>query len=144
MYELFSPASDESDDIARLHEGIDALCAKHATPRLVGVDGTDVEIPPSIFDALKLAVDAMSRGATITLMPHGRELSSQEAADLMRVSRPHLIKLLDRGEMPFHRVGRHRRIRIEDVLAYLERRREERDLHLTELAQAAQDAGGYD
>ena len=75
---------------------------------------------------------------------HGQELTSQEAAGLLGVSRPHLIKLLDRGELPFHRVGTHRRIRIEDVLEYRERRRAERKAGLDELARLSEHLpGGY-
>ncbi len=148
MYELVSPAHDESDDIERLHVGIDALCAKHASPcakgampRLVSADGTDLEIPPSVFETLRFVAEAMARGDTITLVPHGQELTSQQAADLLLVSRPHLIKLLDRGEIACHRVGTHRRVRIEDVLAFRERRGVTREELLTELAREAQDSG---
>lgn len=144
MFELVSPAHGESEDIARLHVGIDELLAQHATPRLVSADGIDIEIPPSVFETLRFVAEAMARGATITLMPHGKELTSQQAADLLLVSRPHLIKLLDRGEIAFHRVGTHRRIRIEDLLRYRERRAVLRDELLTKLASDAQDDGAYD
>lgn len=144
MADLHTPASEEADDIARLHAGIEALCEQHATPFLVGSDGHRLPIPPSIFDALKVAVSAMSRGVTITLAPLHKELTSQEAADLLLVSRPHLIKLLDRGEIPHHKVGRHRRVRLSDALEYRKARAVEREAQLAELAQDAQDMGGYD
>lgn len=144
MPEVLSAAGDESAAMARLHAGLDALCAQHATPRLVGTAGDSIEIPPSAFEALRVVVDAMARGQTITLVPVGKELTSQQAAELLLVSRPHLIKLLDRGEIPFHRVGHHRRIRVEDVLAYRGRRSDERERALAELARMSQDAGGYD
>lgn len=77
-----------------------------------------IGIPASAFHALRLVVEAMSRGQTVVLAPQEEELTSQQAADLLRVSRPHLVKLPEGGEIPFHRVGTHRRIRLEDVLAY--------------------------
>jgi excisionase family DNA binding protein len=101
-------------------------------------------LPASAFAALKLVVDTMARGQAITLVPHGKELTTQEAADLLHMSRPHLIKLLDRGEIPFHRVGTHRRIGIQDVLAYQDRRAQTRKAELDELAHLSEELpGGY-
>lgn len=144
MTTLFSPRAGEAGELEALHRGLDEFLQAHQLPKLVAADGTEFAIPQSIFDVLCEAAAAMARGATVTLIPQGQELTTQAAADLLQVSRPHLIKLLDRGEMPHHRVGAHRRIRIDDVLAYRARRAEERERALTELAQAAQEAGGYD
>ena len=144
MQDVLRPAPEESADIARLHVGIEQLCAKHAAPRLVDRDGTDITIPPSIFGALRAAVEAMSRGEAITLVPADQPLTTQAAADLLMVSRPHLIKLLDRGDIPYYRVGSHRRIRISDVLTYREQRRVARRDGLTKLTRESQDMGGYD
>lgn len=141
--EILGSPGGESEAIARLAAEINTLYAQHITPCLIGQNGEHVEIPPTIFQALRAAVDAMKAGRPVTLMPVGHELTSQEAADILLVSRPHLIKLLDRGEMPFHRVGRNRRIRLDDVLSYQARRAQERERLLTQLAQDAQDAGGY-
>jgi hypothetical protein len=60
-----------------------------------------IELPASVLEALKLIIDMLARGQSITLVPHDKELTSQEAADILNVSRPHLIKLLDRGELRF-------------------------------------------
>lgn len=86
----------------------------------------------------------MSRGESVTVIPHDKQLTSQEAAEILSVSRPHLIELLDRGELPFHRVGTHRRIKIEDALAYRERRDAERRAALAELTRLSEELpGGY-
>ena len=86
----------------------------------------------------------MARGQTITLVPHGEELTTQEAADLLHVSRPYLIRLLAEGVLPHHRVGTHRRLLVEDVLAYRERRAVERRRQLRELTQLSEAVpGGY-
>ena len=107
-------------------------------------DAEELEIPASVLAALRRIVEAMARGQAVTIMPLGKELTTQEAADLLHVSRPHLVKLLDRGEMPHHRVGSHRRVRIEDVLSYRERRAAQRREHLDELTRLSQEVeGGY-
>lgn len=107
-------------------------------------DEEPVEVPASAFDALKFVVEAMAKGQTIVLMPHDRVLTTQEAADLLHVSRPHIIKLCNDGVLPFDRVGKHRRLRIEDILEYREARAEIRQGHLRELTQLSQDLpGGY-
>jgi len=70
--------------------------------------------------------------------------SRKEAANILNVSRPFLVRLLDRGEIPFHRVGTHRRLRVEDVLAYREQRAAARRAKLAELTRLSQDVeGGY-
>jgi len=86
----------------------------------------------------------MARGQTMTLVPHGKELTTQEVADLPHVSRPHLVKLLDEGSVPHHKVGTHRRVRVEDVLDYRERRGAIRRTKLDELARMSEELeGGY-
>jgi len=103
-----------------------------------------IGIPASAFHALRLVVEAMSRGQTVVLAPQEEELTSQRVADLLRVSRPHLVKLPEGGEIPFHRVGTHRRIRLEDVLAYRNKRSQSRREKLDELTRLSEDfEGGY-
>lgn len=110
---------------------------------LLGPNGERVEIPESAFSALMLAVQSMARGEAITLIPQGRELTTQEAADLLHMSRPHLVKLVDRGDIPHHLVGTHRRIRIEDVLTFREARSRERRTRLTELTRLSEELDEY-
>jgi excisionase family DNA binding protein len=134
----------EADRFSALRDQIDAVFGGSQSPHLLGPLGERIELPDSAFEALKLIIETLASGQSITLVPHGQELTSQEAADLLMVSRPHLIKLLDRGELPFHRVGTHRRIKIEDVLAYRERRHAERDAAMTELTRLSEELpGGY-
>lgn len=141
---LVAPDPADAEVMTRLSTEINEIYSEHGEARLLGPDGEMIGIPASAFQALRLAVDAMSRGKTIVLAPQEEELTSQQAADLLRVSRPHLVKLLDDGEMPFHRVGTHRRIRLEDVLIYRGKRSRNRREKLDELSRISEDfEGGY-
>jgi excisionase family DNA binding protein len=134
----------EEDSIKALHRQIDGIFREHGTARLVGPDGETMEIPASAFHALSLIVQGMARGQTMTLVLHGKELTTQEAADLLHVSRPHLIKLLDDGTIPHYKVGTHRRVRIEDILEHREHRAGSRREKLDELMRLSEQLpGGY-
>jgi excisionase family DNA binding protein len=141
---LVRAAPGEGEALEALRRQIDEILREHRTARLVGPDGETMEIPASAFYALKLVVQGMARGQTMTLVPHGKELTTQEAADLLHVSRPHLVKLLDDGVIPHYKVGTHRRVRIEDVLDYRERRAATRREQLDELTRLSEELeGGY-
>lgn len=141
---LVAPDPAEAEVLTRLSVEIGEIYREHGEARLVGPDGEMIGIPASAFNALRLAVEAMSQGQTIVLTPQESQLTTQQAADLLHVSRPHLIKLLEGGEIPFHRVGTHRRVRLEDILAYRITRAQHRRKKLDELTRLSEDFdGGY-
>jgi excisionase family DNA binding protein len=113
-------------------------------PRLVGPAGEEIPLPEPMFHLLARMAEVLARGDAVTIVPVGQELTTQQAADLINVSRQYLIRLLDANELPFTRTGgQHRRLRIEDVLAYKAKRDHEREEDLDELAAMTQDWGGY-
>jgi excisionase family DNA binding protein len=86
----------------------------------------------------------MQLGRAIVLIPENQQLTTQRAADLLGVSRPHLIKLLEAGELPCHKAGSHRRIYLKDLIAYQKRRDMERKAALGRIAKEAFASGLYD
>ncbi|MGN6599201.1 MAG: helix-turn-helix domain-containing protein, partial [Actinomycetes bacterium] len=98
-------------------------------------EGDQVELPESAYRALLLVVEAMAAGKAVTVAPQGKLLTTQQAADLLRVSRPTVIKLIDSGELPAETPGTRRRmIKLDDALACKARRREAQYAALMELA----------
>jgi excisionase family DNA binding protein len=89
-------------------------------------------------------VEVLSRGDALTVVPVGREVTTQQAANVLNVSRQYLVRLLDDGRIPFRKTGKHRRLRIEDVLSFKEGRDAERRTSLRELSRLTQELGGYD
>ena len=111
------------------------------TARLMTQNGDTIELPESAFRLLKDAVQLLAQGHAVALMPVHRELSTQEAADLLNVSRQYLVRLLEQGALPFIRVGTHRRIRFGDVLHYKRQRDEARRRGLRQLTQLSEELG---
>lgn len=115
--------------------------------KVVKEDGSEqtVEIPAAAFHLLVDILSQMAQGNAVTLIPIHAELTTQEAADILNVSRPFLVKLIESGELPCRRVGRHRRIRFEDLMNYKQLVDNQRMQALDELADQAQDLNmGYD
>jgi excisionase family DNA binding protein len=96
--------------------------------------------------AAKLLVDVLTHianGNAVMVLPVHREISTQQAADLLNVSRPHLIRMLERGDLPFRQVGTRRKVQLKDVLAYKARQAAERRRVLDELTAQAEELGLY-
>ncbi|QDZ41023.1 helix-turn-helix domain-containing protein [Euhalothece natronophila Z-M001] len=104
-----------------------------------------IELPASALHLLTEMLSQMAQGNAVTVVPIPAELTTQEAANLLNVSRPHLVKLLEAGEIPFHKVGTHRRVRFEDLMRYKENINQKRMEALDELTAQAQALNlGYD
>lgn len=107
-------------------------------------DGKELQLPKSVTPFLTHLLTEMAQGNAVTLIPVHAELTTQEAADYLNVSRPYLIKLLEQDKIPFHKVGTHRRVRFTDLEAYRRRAEEEHRAAMDELVAHAQELGmGY-
>jgi excisionase family DNA binding protein len=85
---------------------------RQTRPKLVGPGGEEVELSDALFHVLRQAVHHLSRGNSVAIAPLHRELTTQQAADLLNVSRPYLVQLLEEGHIPFTKTGTHRRVRL--------------------------------
>ncbi len=101
-------------------------------------------LPGSLVQVLRQILGFMSQGKGVAVTPVLRELTTQTAADLLGVSRPFLIELLNKEAIPFHLVGTHRRIYLEDLLRYREHRDGQRKQILNRMAREAMNEGDYD
>jgi excisionase family DNA binding protein len=107
-------------------------------------EGQPIELPSGAVLLLMDILEAMAAGRGVTIIPENAELTTVQAADVLNVSRPFLIKLLEKKALPCRKVGAHRRIRLEDVMAYQARIDADREAVLDRLVTEAQEnAMGY-
>ncbi|MBO0883408.1 MAG: helix-turn-helix domain-containing protein [Mycobacterium sp.] len=129
--ETYLPEPEQADRLAVVRDFLAAHERRHGgTPAkrylLVGTKaGDQVEIPQELYRVLRQAVEALTEGYAVTLVPRSLTVTTQQAADFLGISRPTLIKLLDEGKIPYERLNAHRRLRLADVRDYRERRRAE-------------------
>jgi excisionase family DNA binding protein len=97
-----------------------------------------VELPRAAFDLLLDMLSQLASGHAVTIVPVHAELTTQQAADLLNVSRPFLISLLEQGKIAFRRVGNHRRIRFDDLIQYRRTQQQESKAAMADLAAEAQ------
>jgi excisionase family DNA binding protein len=107
-------------------------------------EAINVTVPASAFKAMVRMLTELGKGNSVTMLPEEAELSTQRAAQIMGVSRPYLIRLLEEGKIPFRKTGTHRRIRLYDLRAYIEQYQQEAHQALDEMAAENQKLGLYD
>jgi excisionase family DNA binding protein len=127
--------AEKLEDVGRL--------LRRGRVKLSGPKGENLAIPEPLYTLLKDAVSNLTKGRSLVLIPEEKELTTQQAGELLGVSRPFLIRLLDAGEMPFRLVGRHRRIQLRDVIDY-SKRKSDRKAALDKMARDAYAAGLYE
>ena len=115
------------------------------TVHLTFADGQEsIVLPTGSLEMIHRILEAMAAGHGVMVFPQHAELTTMEAADMLNVSRPYLIKLLEAGDIPYHKVGTHRRVRIEDVMRYKEEIDRRREAILDQMVAEAEELGLYD
>jgi excisionase family DNA binding protein len=111
---------------------------------LVAADGRRMILPHSLYVVLRKVVRQLAEGNGISVMPVRAKLTTQQAADLLNVSRPYLVRLLEERTIPFHMVGTHRRVYLKDLLDFQAKQDAASRETLRELNEEAQEMGIYD
>lgn len=135
-----------SDDDAKQATEISRILSKHSDQNLHVQfdDGQPLPLPRAVQELISHLLVEMSQGNAVTLIPVHAEMTTQEAADFLNVSRPHLVKLLETNQIPHHKVGTHRRIRFNELKVFKQKQAEARAAALDELAAQAQELNmGY-
>lgn len=146
-YSAYTPSEND----AKLSQESSRILAAHLSPnihqiKIVEASGQEYEaiIPPAAYRLLVEVLNQMAQGNSVSLVPIHAELTTQEAADLLNVSRPFLIKQIDAGKLPHHKIGKHRRINFNDLMAYQEKVDREASAALDEMVAISQELGLYD
>jgi excisionase family DNA binding protein len=103
-----------------------------------------IKIPLSALKLLGDILEAMSKGKPFSLVPIATEVTTQKAAEILGCSRPHFVKLLESGEIAFTKIGKHRRVKFEDVLKYKTKMKAAQKKHLIDMMQSDEETGLYD
>lgn len=135
---IVEPGALDSDEIQELVTCLDRL---REQPRLVGPDGDVIELPVELYELLRHVAGELSRGHGVTVMPVSAVLTTAQAAELLNVSRPHVVKLIDTGKIPHHMVGTHRRLYLSDLLRYRDQQDQIRRAALAEIHAIADETG---
>ena len=143
------PPSAQDAAIARVSGQLLSRYVRTKTPLKLRVTESEqaepIELPAGAVALLMDVLEAMAAGRGITIIPQNAELTTVQAAEVLNVSRPFLIKLLEQEKIPHRKVGRHRRVLMEDVMNYKTAIDAEREAVLDRLAAEAQEQGmGYE
>ncbi|MGI0483723.1 excisionase family DNA-binding protein [Geminocystis sp. CENA526] len=130
-----------SEEIKQVAQNLLANKFKINVEKIAENETVNIPIPVDLVNFVQEIIQEIAQGNSIILIPNSQEISTTKASEILEVSRQHLIELLESGELPipFRRVGKHRRLRVEDVINYKNKIDEQRLKTLEELAKQAQE-----
>lgn len=145
---LSLPAKKEIEAAIRGQKELATWLSTHLeTQKITIQDANDIahqiELPTSALKLLVNVLGELAAGNAVQVVPVHAELTTQEAANMLNVSRPHMVKLLEEGHLPFHRTGRHRRVMFAELMHYKEQRDRDSMQAMQALTDQAQKLGLY-
>ena len=142
----YVPNPDQGATIADFVRVLEQAGMNTATgrPALVAANGERLDLPDTMYEVLRQVADALSSGMGVSVAPLNAMLTTQEAADYLGISRPTLVRILERGDLPMEKPGRHRYVRLQDLVAYQNQRRQQRAAALDKMVADAEDDHLYD
>lgn len=141
---VFPPKQPPDSELADRLSRVSRARRRAGSVTLVLSDEERLELPSEVVEVLKRVVEAMSKNQAVVVAPVDLSMTTQQAADFLGVQRTLLVRLLDTGEIPFQKPGRHRRMRLKDLLDYREIRSKECRESLSRLVEIGEGAGMYE
>ncbi|MBS1542471.1 MAG: excisionase family DNA-binding protein [Bacteroidetes bacterium] len=145
--EIKRPTKEEQELALRSYETLSATLEElHSKDPEIEIEETEekIRVPLSALRLLAKILKATSQGKPISIVPHATEMTTQSAAEMLGCSRPHVIKLLESGAIAFTKVGRHRRIKLEDILSFKSKMKAEQKDRLIQMMREDEEKGLYD
>ena len=145
--EINRPSKDEQKTAMESYDPLKSVVEqiRSDSPEIeIAETGEKIKIPLSALKFLTKIVEEISKGNPVSILPIAAEMTTQAAADYLGCSRPHLVKLLEDGEIPYTKVGKHRRVKLEDVVEYKKQMKANQKAALIEMMHADEDLGLYD
>ena len=133
------PTREEIDSAARAANAIAVAMELDDGLKISGENGDSVRIAPAVGELIIELLGYVSNGNMVTLVPVGTMLTTQQAADILNVSRPYLTKLLKEGQMKFEEVGKHRRVPLASLMGYRKKKAQRQEQAMQDLAQLGQE-----
>lgn len=127
-----------------LEESLKSLSKKDTTEIEIEETAQKIIVPTMALQLLTRILKDLGEGRPVQIVPIAAEMTTQAAAELLGCSRPHVVKLLEQGKIPFTKIGKHRRVRYEDVMKYRKAMKEAQKQHLKNMMLDDEEAGLYD
>jgi len=146
MNTLYSPPNGSNVEEIETIKQLKKLIAKAENKglQISTSNGESIALPNSVTDIFRTVINVIAQGKGISLIPVAEEVTTTQGAEILNISRPYLMRLIENGEIPYHQVGTHKRINLQDLLEYKKIRDTKRKKGLQKLTELSQELGLYD